>query len=102
MVIPEFNYYSVYLDMTVRGFNSEPTQSFSKTDKWIRPAPRACACVGNDSVVLPPHMRCVKKKKKLSYATKEPMHRGRATPAPYEYVSESGLVVKNGCILMIE
>jgi phosphoglycerate dehydrogenase-like enzyme len=48
--------------MRERGFNSEPEQSFPKTDKWIRPAPRASGLRQNDSVVFLPHMRGVKKK----------------------------------------
>jgi hypothetical protein len=37
-VVPEFNNYSVSIFMRERGFNSDPVQSFPKTDKWIRPA----------------------------------------------------------------
>jgi hypothetical protein len=41
MVVPEFNYWSMAINISVRGFNSEPLQSFLKRDKWILPAPRA-------------------------------------------------------------
>jgi hypothetical protein len=40
VVVPEFDYQNVSLDITVQGLNSEPVH-IPETDKWICPAPRA-------------------------------------------------------------
>jgi hypothetical protein len=61
MVVPEFNYESMSLDMTVQGFNSELLRSFPKQiNRFIQHLEHP-GCVGNASVVFPLFMRSIKK-----------------------------------------